>query len=63
MDNKGGGEYASNFLQICADDIPGLSDCMKRSQAKFTSPDIQNAMLIYKYYGKLQVRYQENGSR
>lgn len=43
-----GGEHDSNFLQLLklrADDIPGLFDWMKRSQAKFTSPDIQNEIL------------------
>ena len=46
-DDKGG-EHDSNFLQLMklrADDVPGLSDWMKRSQAKYTSPDIQNEML------------------
>ena len=43
-----GGESDSNFLQLLkvrAVDIPGLSDWLKRSQAKFTSPDIQNELL------------------
>ena len=47
MDDKGG-EHDSNFLQLLklrANDIPGLFDWMKRSQAKFTSSDIQNEML------------------
>ena len=42
MDDKGG-ECDSNFLQLLklrTDDMRGLPDWMKRSQAKFTSPDI-----------------------
>ena len=38
----------TNFLQLLklhTDDIPGLSDWMKRSKAKFTSLDIQNEIL------------------
>ena len=46
-------------LTLRTDDIPGLSDWMKRSQAKLTSPDIQNEMLSI----ILRVRYRESGSR
>ena len=47
-ENDKGCETDSNFLQLLkmrADDIPGLCDWLKRPQAKFTSPDIQNEML------------------
>ena len=33
------------LLKLHTDDIPGPSDWMKRSHAKFTSPDIEHEML------------------
>ena len=42
------GETDSNFAQLlkmCAKDISSLFNWIKKSQAKFTSPDIQNEIL------------------
>lgn len=46
MDDRG--ESDSNFLQLLkthAEDNPNILDWMKRSQAKFTTPDIQDKIL------------------